>query len=529
MIPRTALIQLGKLVAQDLAHGTVNDSLPTVGEALASDPKAMLTLLDLVAKEGARKKPDDQLVSAYGMLFGQGLEVLRYGIERARPEAAASVAAVTARVRALAAEGKLNSGTLLLVLQQFVSARLDLDPDLQALMGEMMEQAPPPEMSPGAIDNFLADLVRHFDGDAFAIHGQLAEQAAAVPDTHRAGMAMALLGADDAALRQAGMGWLLDSSATTRREVATLLDQAAARGLVSGTMLRRMIALRNWLPDAERPALDAVVKACRLKGVEVMALSPAKIVEVVASGIDGSGAQSLFALVKEGRKHAVASLLVKQGIGVRDAWVSHGMTKGQAEGMLDHIGFQMQQFDTSIDYLYQALGHALSVNAQSGTLPPFGLVDFLETLGLATANPQPLPGDVLLARLVDAIPGRVRGPASVKRALKASARWPDEYGFLDSWFEDGGDLDGLLGGKKLSLQQRHALVLDQYLPSRRVAWAQRLCWTAEMFRHDPENNADWLDFVLVAREVAGERPLVEIPVMVMVAGISVEAWMARHG
>lgn len=527
MIPRTALIQLGKLVAQDLASGTANDSLTTVGEALASDRKAMLTLLDLVAKEGAKKKPDDQLLSAYGLLFGQGLEVLRYGIERAHPEAVASVAAVTTQVRELATAGKVDSGILLLLLQQFVSARLDLDPELQALMGDMMEQAPPSTMSPGAIDGFLADLVRHFDGDAFAIHGQLAEQAAAVPETHRAGMAMALLGAPEPVLREAAIGWMLESSATTRRDIVGLIEQAAARRLVSGTMLRRMITMRNWLPEAERPALDAVVKACRLKGVELIALSAAKIVEVVASGIDGAGAQSLFVLVKEGRKHAVASLLVKQGVGVRDAWVSHGMTKAQAEGMLDHIGFQMQQFDTSIDYLHQALGDALSVNAQSGELPPFGLVDFLETLGLATANPEPLPGDELLARLVDAIPGRMRGPASVKRALKASARWPAEYGFLESWFEDGGDLDGLLGAKKLSPQQRHALVLDQYLPSRRVAWAQRLCWTAEMFRHDPEQNADWLDFALVAREVAGDRPLVEIPVMVMVAGITVEAWMAR--
>jgi hypothetical protein len=424
---------------------------------------------------------------------------------------------------------KLEPGILMLVLQQFVAARLDLGDDLQALMGEMMEQTPPAPMPPGDISDFLADLARHFDGDAFAIHTQLAEQAATFPEAHRSGMAMALLGASFPSVREAAIGWLLDAGTTTRRDVVDLLEQAAARGLVSGTMLRRMISLRNWLPEAERPGLDTVVKACRLKGVEVAPLAVAKVADGMASGIDGSGAQSLFVLVKEGRKYAVASLLVKQGIGVRDAWVSHGMTKVQAEGMLDSIEFQMEQFDTSIDYMRLTLGHALSVNAQSGDLPPFGLLDFLETLGVATANPEALPGGVLLERLINDIPGRMRDPASVKRALKDSCRWPEEYGFLASWFEDGGDLDALLGGKQLSFSQRAALVLDQYLPTRRAVWAEKLCWTALMLRHDPEKNADGLDFVLVAREVAGDKSLAEIPVMTGVAAMTVEAWQGRHG
>jgi hypothetical protein len=126
-------------------------------------------------------------------------------------------------------------------------------------------------------------------------------------------------------------------------------------------------------------------------------------------------------------------------------------------------------------------------------------------------------------------PARMRGPASVKQAMKESARWPEEYGFLSSWFEDGGDLDSVLGDKTPSPQELYDRVLNQHLSSRRTHWADLLSWTSLMLRLAPEKSAEWLDFALVAREVAGGRPLAEIPVMVMVAGITVEAWKARRG
>lgn len=532
MIPRSSLVQLGKLIAHDLEHGHVSDGLPAVGDALAADPKAMLTLIDLVAKEGAKKKPDDRLTAAYAVLLGQGLEVLRYGVERTQAEAVVAVTTIKERLRSLARTGKLEPAAMLMLMRQFVAARLTLDDDLQTQMCELMEQALPVSMASGAMASALAELaelVAEYDGDVFAIHGQLAEQGATFPESHRAGMVAALLGSPEPALREAAIGWLLDAGPSTRHDATGLLEQAATSGAVSGTMLRRMIGLRNWLPEAERPALDAVVKACRLKGVECAPLPAAgKIVEAMASGIDGSGAQSLFLLVKDGRKHAVASLLLKQGIGVRDAWVQRGMTKAQAERMLDQIAFQIELFDVSMDYLDLALGHALSVNATSGTLPPFGLVDFLEMLGRAAANPEPLPLDALLERLIGHIPARMRGTASVKRALKAGNRWPEEYGFLSSWFEDGGDLDALMGGKKRAPRQQYCMVLDTYLPPRRSHWAERLAWVALMLHASPDKNPDWSDFALAAHEVAGARPLAEIPVMTMVAATTAEFLAARH-
>ncbi|GAB3446724.1 hypothetical protein [Insolitispirillum peregrinum] len=524
MIPRTTLIQIAKMIAEDIARGTITDSVPIVGDALASDAEAMLTLLDLVAKEGSKKKPNGPLLDAYGLLFGEGLQALRYGIEHDNPQAQAIIASVRERIQALSVEGTLPPELLLVLLTHFASARLDPGQELQVLMGELMEQAPPPELSSDALGALMSSLLQDFAGDIFAIHGQLAEHAMVVPEAYRMGMVVGVLMADDAAVREVATGWLLDSSAMIRRETAAVFDQAASQDHVSGTMLRRMIAVRAWLPEDERPAVDAVIKACRRKGVDMSPLVAGKLVSVMASGIDGSGSQSLFVLIKEGRKHAMASLLLKEGVGVRDAWVNHGMTKRQAEDMLEEIRFQMDMFDISIDHLQQSLGHALSVNADSGVLPPFGLVDFLETIGLAMATPEPLPDEVLLARLIDAIPARKGGPASVRRALKESAHWPTEYDFLESWFDEGPELDALLSDETLSLEQQCVLVLEQYLSSRRAIWAHRLCRVAETLRHCPQTAADWIDFALVAREVASDRPLAEIPLMTIVAALTVNVY-----
>src|SRR3712207_8995329 len=55
-------------------------------------------------------------------------------------------------------------------------------------------------------------------------------------------------------------------------------------------------------------------------------------------------AQSLFALVKRGRRFAVAALLIKIGIGVADAWVTEGMGKAEARSEEHTSELQSRQY-----------------------------------------------------------------------------------------------------------------------------------------------------------------------------------------
>jgi hypothetical protein len=529
MMPQAALIQLGKVVAKSLASGHVsNNGDSSVGEALVAYPDAVPDVLDLMARESRKKKPNHALIGAFGFMVGTALETLRFRVERSYPEAVGAVEAARARVLSLAQEGRLDPGTLLLMLRQFVSAKLDLGDDLQLVMASLMDHETV-RVLPGKadIDRTLAEMAEECGGDIFALHAELAEQVSTFPETHRVGIVAALLGAPDPSLREAAIGWLLDSGATTRRDTAGLLHQAATAGKITDTMLRRMIAVRNWLPDDDRPAVDAVIRACRQKGVECASLGACEVREVVATGVDGSGAQSMFVMVKDGRKQAAAALLLKRGVGVRDAWVDAGLTKAEADMFLYQVETQAKCYDSSMDYVRLSLGHALAVARGSGVLPPFALVDVVERAGLAAVNPEAVPVDSLVARLVADIPAERPTAAMVTKALKGSAAWEGDFPFIESWFEDDGAVDTLLDGNRLSAKRRMALVLTEYLPSRRAHWAELLAWTALTLRQDEATEDDWMGFALVARELLGDRPLAEIPLMTMIAKETVQAWRSR--
>ena len=528
MMPRAALTQLGKIIAKEMELGQMSEGTRSVGDALAAAPDSILEIIGLLATESRKKNPNESLMEAFAFMIGQALERLRFGIDRNYKDAADAVEAVRERVLALAQAEKFDPGALLLVLRQFVGAKLELGADLEAAVGGMTEREAAASVPRDAdIDGMLADMVLVCEGDIFSLQAELAEQVSTFPESHRAGIVMGILGASDAALRESAIGWLLDTGATTRRDTAMLLQQAASAGRVSGVMLRRLIAMRNWLPEAERQAADGIIRACRQKGIECAPLPPSTVIGIAASAIDGSGAQSLFIVVRDGRKQAVAAMLLKQDIGVRDAWVRAGLTKSEAEMFRRQVEIETDCYDCSLEYAQLALGHALAVSQVSGVLPVFGLVDVIERAGLGAVNPQRLETADLVARLAADIPADRQTAAMVATALKGSSSWPGKLSAFESWFEDDGAIDTLLAAKRLPVKRQTALVLEEYLPARRARWAELLAWSALMLRQDSATGETWIDLALVSRELLGDRPLAEIPIMSVIAKQTVAAWQSR--
>lgn len=527
MKPRTGLAQLGKIVAMDMASGRVSDGLRSVGEALAASPGAVSEIIDLAAAESRKKRPDASLINAFAFMLGEALQILRYGVDRGRADAIDEVAAIRSVVQALARDGKVDPGTLLLIMRQFAGAKLELGDDLQAAMAGMLARHTGSALADSAgIDGMLEQLSRECDGDVFALQAEMSEQASAFPDKDRAHLAAAMLGASDPAVREAAVAWVLDPGPATRRDAAALLLQATQAGRVSGTMLRRLITIRNWLGDDERPPVDGVIRACRQKGIECAPLPAAEVSRIEATAVDGSRAQSFFAAVKDGRKRAVAAVLLKPA-GIGDAWVNAGLSRTDADGFLLSVESQTECFESSVEHLRLALGHGLAASRRSGVLPPFGLVDVVERTGLTAVQPEALSADGLVSMLLDEAPAEDRAAPLVAKALKASAHWSKGYAFLESWFEDGAGVDSLLTGKRLSQNQQVALILQEFLPARRNDWAELMARMALTLRQDEMTGDDWLALALVARELLGDRPLTEIPVMASIARQTVKAWNAR--
>ena len=74
-------------------------------------------------------------------------------------------------------------------------------------------------------------------------------------------------------------------------------------------------------------------------------------------------------------------------------------------------------------------------------------------------------------------------------------------------------------------KQRTEAVLTRLLPGRRAFWAERCAWTAAVLKKG--GDGAWLDFALVARDLAGGRALDTMPLAARIAAATVEAFEHR--
>ena len=524
MTGRSAVARMAKLVAAEVSEGQLGDASQLALECIGRSPELTADLLVLITKEGAKKRPNDNVVSAYCFLLGHALEQVRYAVDRKSPDGIALANDLRRILLAAGAGGRISGPVMLLVLHLFAAAKLEMGDELRDLMQRMMEADADARanIEPGAWSNHLADMVEELEGDAFAIHGFLEETLTAMPETMRVDFVTATFAEAEPALREASIGFLCSEWSAIRFKMTELLEQAAPHGLVSPTMLRRMIGLRNWLPAEQRPALDRAIKACRQNGGECASWPKAATSRVLATGIDGSGAHSVLVILPEGRKHAVAAMLGKLGAGVRDAWVRHGLSNAELKEVEERFSVEAFLKPTTFEYAAIATRCLLAMNVAATTTPPFGLLSFAEVVGLDSLNPEFMPTERLVEFLIKDIPTERLSPSGIVATLAASAHWSERHPMLESWFEDSEEVRQLLARRGSKLKQRAALLTGP-LQARRGSWGQLLAWTAFTLKHEARE-LDWQDFAIVAREVLGSRALGDIPLMHKIA----EATMAVH-
>lgn len=528
MKDRTALTRILKAIASDMKSGRLSPSVQAEMGALEASPENVFHLVDLIAEEGGKKRPKATLIAAATFLLAHSLEVLRYAVERGDKTITALVGRLCDHLLELAETGRIGPRLLMQVLNQFVSAKLDMGDALRQQMLNLMEADTGADNEAAAIGDMpmlLACMAHELGENPFTIHTMLDENAESLPENLRAAIAMAVFALPEASVREAALGFLINPSSQVRAALAELVEEAAKYGDVTPTMLRRMIAMRNWVPAADQVALDKAIKACRKKQIACAPWPQAPDVRVVASGFDGSGGHTIICVAKFGGKQSIAGLLLKQGVGVRDAWVKHGATKSEVKQMLGHVSTEIGIMASSMDYVAAAVQHFLAVNVATGTPPPFGLLEFAETVGLSDLNPRTLTAeDLVEALLRDIDPARL-APAAVAETMRDSVGWPEELPMLRSWFED--DVARFLGAKRTPIAKQSAALLAGPLQARRRRWAELLAWTAFAMKHDPANQ-EWPGLAIVARELIGRRPLDEIGLMCTIAETSAAVAGIQH-
>lgn len=531
MTPRGAILQLAKMVGQDMARGAPSRGAFAAGPMLAQSG-ATPDLVALLVAEATKKRPTARIVEACCFLLEGALTDLRIAGNGGNSAARAQLAEACQAVEAVVTATRLPSNVLMLIARAFVQAGLEPSPALKAATLASMEAGislGPVPPKPGGLADQLSPVSEALGHDPFAMYAELAATGAAFPAEHRAAMAAELATSTIPAVRDAALGFLLDADPAPGAAVLEALVAQARRHPAPSRLVERLVCLRPWLPPARQAKLDAAIRTLRANAAPPEPAPRVEVVRRLASLCDGAGAQSLFALVKTGRRYALASVLIKTDAGIADAWLREDMSKREADGVVAQIIAGAEAVEVSAGFVAMRLADALAMNVGRQSPPPFGLLQVSEALGLGIIQPAALSPLALAEQLMADLPPDRTGPAATASAFADAADWPERFETVASWFEAGVAVEALLRPIP-TRRKRIEAVLTRHLPGRRLFWAERCAWMAATLKDSTADHGEaWLAFALVARDLARGDALADMPLFDVIAEATVDAFAASTG
>jgi hypothetical protein len=274
--------------------------------------------------------------------------------------------------------------------------------------------------------------------------------------------------------------------------------------------------------DAARAVLDRLMRDAMRAGLGAAGAGPEaawEVLSVHASLPDGGGAQSFCAALRSGRRRAAAMVLLKQGQGVKDAFVLSCGSAARQKSLLRQLADETGALPVPQDLLRRALAGGLAEGLAAGRPPPPGLIEVAALCGLADLRPAPRGTEDILAGLAAAARVAALPAAAFGRLVGSSRQWWDRHDILQSWFEEHDDACALILGQPDPAAAEAALWA--WLEGRRDWWAGIVARAAEVL--DAAGAADADAFAAVARALAQGRPLRRIPVMEDVLGMTIAA------
>ncbi len=526
--PRGAILQLAKKVGQDMARGAPSRGAFAAGPMLAQNG-ATPDLVALLVAEATKKRPTARTVEACCFLLEGALTDLRIAGDGGNSAARAQLAEACQALEAALTANRLPSNLLMLIARAFVQAGLEPGPALKAATLAGMDADISPGMMParpGDIADQLTPLAEALGHDPFAIHAEIAATGAAFPAEHRAAMAAELATSTIPAVRDAALGFLLDADPAPGAAVLEALVAQARRHPAPSRLVERLVSLRPWLAPVRQSTLDAAIRTLRANAAAPEPAPRNEVVRRLASLCDGAGAQSLFVLLKTGRRFALASVLIKAEVGIADAWLREGMAKREADGVVAQIIAGTEAVEVSAGFVTMRIADALAMNVGRQAPPPFGLLQVGEALGLGILQPAALSPLALAERLLAGLSPDRTGPEATAAAHLAAADWPAQFETMASWFEAGEAVEALLLPIS-SRRERIQAMLTQHLPGRRLFWAERCAWMAATLKDGAADHGEaWRTFALVARDLARGDALATMPLFDVIAEAAVDAFAA---
>jgi len=527
--PQGAILEFAKMISQDLARGKpVRAALEAAG--MMAKAGAMPDVVACLISEASKKRPADRIVHACCFLLQAGLDDLRIAVNGGNTAARTRLKEACDAVEKSVTARSLAPQIPMLIARSFAQAGVEPPPGLQAAMIAGLEAGHAEQLALEDDSTLLEQLVplaEALDHDPFAIHAELSATGAAFPADHRAAMAAELAASTTASIRDAALGFLLDADPAPGLAVLETLVAEARQQPAPSRLIERLVCLRPWLPPERQAKLDASIRSLRANAAAPEPAPQVEIIKLLASLCDGAGAQSLFAVLKIGRRFALSSVLIKADTGIADAWLRDGMSKRETNDAVREISDMAEAVTVPISFAQTLLADALATNLAKRIPPPFALLQFTEALGLGLILPAAMPPARLAAESLASLPATQTGAEASAAAHAAAKYWFVQFDTVQTWFEAGEEIEALLAPLPKTGARVMAAILA-HLFDRRLYWAARCAWMAATLKDsDHRCRAEWRNFALVARDLVGTEHLPDTTLFQIIADGTNQAFKAN--
>ncbi len=522
-------------MARALSRGVRDDAVPELPELdqawLEATPQSLGSVFEVTVDACMARPRDAKQYAACLALLNYQLELVRYQSERGHKWAIGLLDQYQENVQDLVEGEALDHADLFALVAALGHAKVPVNPELsEALMaaGPSLPDSIPPEKALDlAVRPMIDELARNVTSP-FEVMQAMGESAAVTPPALRCFMAHELALSPHDVMREAVPLMLLDPDAEVRHAAALALEQIAGPETLSPVSLRRAIALRNWIPEADRAALDQAIRKARVKGVQPAQWEPAPELVHRASLIDGAGAQSILFASQSGKAGLFAGLLLKQEFGVRDAWCHRDVPRREVAAVVAELQRKAVSPEVERAYVDVVVQHGIALGVAASRLPDPATLEIAEMVCGADWKDRRIDPAAEIESLFGELPAEQRSDSAITASLRRSAGWMRDDRLWDSWFEDDAEVtDVLAAAKQQDVATAARGLLNGVLDQRRDVWAERFLLTALWARavkagQPPPFGASaraitWRDLVVLAHEVLSGRKLGDIPVMAEIA------------
>jgi hypothetical protein len=446
--------------------------------------------------------------------LSEELDRLRVDANGGDSEAREALTRVREMIAKAASRDRIHPAVLMFLGRAFAGSHVDIGDAARASMGRIVEAGLLHDPEEAAYRELVQPLLNDLVGDDFDLHEEVRSLFAIFPESYRSRMVEAFVADSADRARRSAVGFLLDPADSTALAAIRGLSASAERGELDDVARRRIALIRPWLCSARREALDRAFPPA----AAVRKRSVAEVVKTVASACDGSGAASLIATVKQGTRFHVVALMTKPS-GLVDSTMMGKISKTEAAQVETSASGVVSSAYAPVETWLRLVRLALGRNLAEGEPPPFEFVRAAEALGLDSLVPDLSSSADIIDSLLAGVAER-DDPAAVAEAQESVL----DLDAVDGWFEAGREVETVLRPTKTIADGAEAL-LDAYLPGRRLFWARQCALTALALSAGSPPEAS-RNLALVGRELLGEAPLPEIPLMRQIAETSAISFFA---